>query len=470
MCDNSNPPEMTAILGAGLTGITAAYVLNRHHVPARLFEAESVHGGASRTVQFDGFRFDLGGHRFYTKNREILELTTELLGEDLLTIQRRSRIYLWGKLVNYPLSFFNALSALGLFGAVAVATSYAVERFRRLFRHREDRSFEDWVVGHFGRKLYDIYFRPYSEKVWGVPCTQLKADFAAQRIKGLSFREAVQNMLSRKRDSAPSLVSRFLYPRLGFGQIPEAMVATLPAEAMRLRSRVIRLNHDGSRVTGVVCTDGRSETCHEAANVVSTIPLSDLVRVLSPPAPAAVREAAAGLRYRDMIVVFLTLDREQVTPDHWVYFSTDDVFFGRMHEPKNWSAAMSPPGKTGLVIEVFCFEDEPVWDEPAESLARRVAKRLAELELIREDEVSGSTVVRLRKAYPLYVGDYAARLDVVFEYLSSLRNLQTAGRNGIFRYTSADYYMEMGVKAAENILGKKHDLRDVASAQTYAEC
>ena len=469
MSKPSNLTEPTAILGGGLTGMTAAYVLNRNNIPVQVFEAERFYGGASRTVEFSGFRFDLGGHRFYTKDQEILDFVREVLGEDMLIVPRRSRIYLWGHLVDYPLSFFNALSALGPFHSTTVAASYAFERIKRAFRPREDKSFEDWIVSHFGRRLYEIYFRPYSEKVWGVPCTQLKADFAAQRIKGLSFREAVRNMVSRKGDTPATLVSRFFYPRLGFGQIPDAMAKTLPDDTIKLGSRVSRIKHDNDGITEIGTTDGRIETLHKAGNVISTIPISDLVSALSPAAPADVRAAASGLRYRDMVIVFLTLDREQVTPDHWIYFSTDDVFFGRMHEPTNWSAAMSPPGKTSLVVEIFCFDNEPVWREPDESVTRRVLKRMAELGLIKENDVSDSMVIRLRKAYPLYTDDYLERLDIVLGYLSSLRNLQTAGRNGLFRYTSGDYYMEMGIKAAENLLGETHDLRAVAAAEVYAE-
>jgi len=469
MTEKTTDKRPVVVAGAGLTGLTAAHVLNENGVRVEVLEAEDVIGGASMTVKFDGFRFDLGGHRFYTRNEAVLGLVRKLLGDELLDVPRQSRIYLRGKLVDYPLTFFNALGALGALTSMRVGFSYAWERVKGVFRARPEDTFEDWVVSRFGRRLYEIYFRPYSEKVWGVPCTELKADFAEQRIKGLSFREAVKNMVVKRRNRPATLVSRFIYPALGFGRIPESLASTLPDGAVKLNARVAAFEHDGSRIESVVYRDGEVERRLSPGAVISTIPVSDLVAGLVPAAPEEVAASARGLKYRDMVIVFITLDREMVTPDQWIYFSTDDVFFGRMHEPRNWSRAMAPEGKTSLVVEIFCFENEPIWSEPEESLTRRVVKRLAELGFIDEREFESAKVIHLRKAYPLYAGDYLERLEKVTGYLSRFENLQSVGRNGLFRYTSGDYYIEMGMKAAENLLGHNHDLNRVASAKEYAE-
>jgi protoporphyrinogen oxidase len=215
-------------------------------------------------------------------------------------------------------------------------------------------------------------------------------------------------------------------------------------------------------------SEGR-ETRFEAANFINTIPINEFVHCLSPAPPPVVLDAADGLQYRAIVIAFLTLDREQVTPDHWIYFSSGDVFFGRMHEPKNWSAAMAPQGRTSLVVEVFCFETDPVWTEPEAAVLQRVAKRLAELKLIEQKQVSGGCIVRLPKAYPLYVNDYRRRMGTILDFLRQFANLQSAGRNGLFRYTSGDWYIDMGIKAAENLLGRHHDLMAAGSAQEYAE-
>jgi protoporphyrinogen oxidase len=243
----------------------------------------------------------------------------------------------------------------------------------------------------------------------------------------------------------------------------------LPEGSIHLSSPAVRLEHDGKRITSVVSrADGREQR-HTPNHVISTMPITELLRLLSPAPPPEVMEAASALRYRDMVILFLTLNRKQVTPDHWIYFSTDDVFFGRLHEPKNWSAKMAPPEQTGLVVEVFCFEDEPVWAEPEESLRARIAEKLEELKLIHKGEVAGSRLVRLRKAYPLYVPGYEERLRAILGWLGGLENLQVAGRNGRYFYTSGDYYIEMGLRAADNVMGARHDLTMVGSAKEYAE-
>ncbi|MEI6564613.1 MAG: FAD-dependent oxidoreductase [bacterium] len=465
--DTNNDKIQTAILGAGITGMTSAYWLHRKNVPVRVFEADDDIGGASRTIHFHDFLFDLGGHRFYTRNKEVLKLIDDLLGKEMVTVSRISRIFLNDRFVDYPLGFFNALGALGPVTSMAVAFSYAAEKFTQLFHTPPEVTFEQWVVSRFGRRLYEIYFKPYSEKVWGIPCSELGADFAAQRIKGMSFREALKNMFIKKNAPA-SLVSQFIYPSRGFGRIHESMAEALPSGSVEVDARVVKVEHDDGRITHVTCQKNGVEYRSAVEQVISTIPVTELVKCLSPAAPKEVLAAAANLKYRDMVIIFLTLDREQVTPDHWIYFPTDP-FISRFHEPKNWSKKMAPEGKTSLVVEVFCFEDEPVFKEADPVLVERATKRLVELGLIQKQDVSGSLVIRLKKAYPLYVHDYQQYTQTIFEYLGAFKNLQLAGRNGRYKYTSADYYIEMGLRAAENTMGANHDLDLIASSKEYAE-
>ena len=463
------PSSTTAIIGAGLAGLTAAYSLNEAKRPVAVFEAEPYAGGASRTVQFGDFRFDLGGNRFYTRNQEVLALLRKLIGPDLLTVARQSRILLDTKLVDYPLAFFNALSALGPFKALDVAQSYAQERIRSIFNPRPEISFEDWVVSRFGRKLYDIYFRPYSEKVWGIPCTELSADFAAQRIKGLSFREAVKNMIFPEKNTTATLISQFWYPSLGFGRIIDTLAEPLPADSIQLNSPVVRFEHDQSKITRITYKQNGEEKSFLPEYVINTIPITNFIRSLDPLPPQDVLDAAAGLRFRDIVFVFLTFKRTQITPDHWIYFPSENCFFGRVHEPKNWSALMAPPDKTSLVVEIFCNDTDAIWQEADDSLINCTSKRLEELNLINPGDTLGGCVIRLRKAYPLYFDDYKERLDKVMAYLAPLKNLQNIGRSGLFRYTSGDYYMEMGMKTAANLLGANHNINAIATAQEYGE-
>jgi len=454
MTEKRHSPSSVCVLGAGLTGLTAAYLLSRGGTRVEVLEAAPCIGGASRTVRYGEFRFDLGGHRLYSRNQAVLDLVRELLGDELLEVRRSSRIYLNGDFVDYPLRFFNALFALGPLGAVSVAASYAAQRLRRALRLTRDLTLEDWLVGRFGRRLYEVYFRPYSEKVWGVPCRELTSDFAEQRIGGLSFREAVRNMLFRGRRPPPTLISRFIYPRLGFGRIPEAMAASLPSGAVRLNAPVVRLEHDGRRVLRVFRREEGTERASEPHAVISTIPVTDLLHLLSPPPPPDVAQAAAGLNYRSLVVVFLVLRRERCTTDHWVYFPGPDVFFARFHEPKNWSPAMAPPDRTGLAVEIFCSEHDGAWDKEDHLLIRRTADRLADLGLVERAAVEGGCVVRVPKAYPLYLRGYRARRERVMGFLRGLENLHPTGRNAAFCYTSGDHCMEMGIRAAARILGR----------------
>ncbi len=364
----------------------------------------------------------------------------------------------------------NALKALGPATSAAVTASYVKEKLLRMLRRGPQETFEDWVVSRFGRKLYEIYFKTYSEKVWGVSCKRLGSDFAAQRIKGLSFREAVKNMFVRGDKAPESLVSEFTYPRLGFGQIAEMMARCVPQDRIHLSTPVVGVRHDGKRVREVVVRQGKAERTWAAEDIISTIAVTDLLGMMDPPPPREVLEAARGLTYRDIIIAFLALDRERVTRDHWIYFPDPEVFLGRIHEPKNWSAAMAPQGQTGLVVEIFCFQKEPVWRQGDETLLQRAAATLEGLDLIRTSEVIGGCVVRYRKAYPLYETGYRERMEKILDYLGGLSNLQSAGRNALFRYTSSDRYMEMAMKAAENVLGlADHDLIAVAAEQEYAE-
>ena len=460
---------MTLVVGAGLAGLAAANTLHNCGREVLVLDKEPYLGGVSRTLTYDGFRFDLGGHRFYTRNREVIDLVKRLLGDELLSVLRSSRIFLNGKFVNYPLTFFSSLSSLGLLTSANVLLTYTAERIKDIARRREVTNFEQWAISRFGRTLYRIYFRPYSEKIWGIPCTELSADFAAQRIRGLSFAKAIKSMISKSDTGPTTLLHRFYYPRRGFGCIPEALAAELPPEAIRTRAMVKRVEHAGSRVVAVHAEiDGRPERL-TLANLISSIPMDQLVHALVPEPPEDVLRAADSIRYRDLVIVFLAIERESVTNTHWIYFPSEDNFLGRIHEPRNWSEAMSPSGRTSLVTEVFCFKEDAVWSESDESLAGRVAQQLETVGLIEAGQVTGSRVVRIEKAYPLYRVGYQVHVAKLLDYFRQFENLQIVGRSGQFLYISGDRYIEMGIKAARNVLGETHDLRSAANEEEYAE-
>jgi len=464
--------ERIVVIGAGIAGLSAAYRLSGiTDAPLAVYEKENYIGGICRTVCHNGFRFDLGGHRFYTKKAHVQRAIEELLGADLVEVDRVSRILFNGRFIDYPLSGFNALKGLGLWGAVRAVWDYAFRRFKgNVPPPGQERNFEDWVLGRFGQYLYRAYFKTYTEKLWGIPCTEISPDFAEQRIKGLSFTEAVREALFKKSTST-SLVRRFLYPRLGFGQIPDAFAAAvLPSNRILLGHRAVGFRHDEQRITSVVFElDGGGRVEQPCSHVLSSVALPVLVEGLQPPPPSPVLEAARRLRYRDMVILFLTIDRESVSRDNWIYFPSAAIGFARLHEPKNWSRHMSPPDKTSLVLEYFCQEGDCRWNQPGSALAAEAARELGEIGLIRPEEVTGFTVVHIRKAYPIYRVGYENDLEKVRSYLAGFANLQNIGRSAGFCYTSSDNYVDMGFKAAENVMGAHHDLACVGREEGYAE-
>lgn len=457
---------MIVILGAGVAGLTVAEALRgRTSLPIKVLERDAVVGGASRTVRFGEFRYDLGGHRFYTKKANVQALVERLIGPDLLTVERVSHIYFRGKMVDYPLTPLNALGALGLGQALSAGCGYLAIRLKEVLRPCPELTFEQWAVSRFGRPLYRAYFKGYTEKLWGVPCHRLSADFAEQRIKGLSVREIIRDALFR-RSGATTLVRRFLYPRLGFGMIPEKMASgwTPPNEVL-CNTPAERVLHDGRRIVAVEAGGTRFPVTHCA----SSLPMDELLRLLEPKPSPEVLRAADALRYRSLVTLFVTFRRPQLTKDHWIYFSDPDCPFSRLHEPKNWSSAMAPPDRTGVVLEFFCQRGDETWNASANELLSRALAYLERAGIARADEAEDCDVQRLAKAYPVYELGYRDHVAKVLGYLGEFENLHSVGRNALFRYTSADHYIDMGMSAAENILGGRHDVARIGTEQEYAE-
>ncbi len=460
------------IAGSGVAGLSAAYRLHQEgDVPFIVYEKQARIGGNSRTARFGEFRFDLGGHRFYTKKAHIDSLVRELVGEDLLVVDRLSRILFKSRFVNYPLSAFNTLKVLGPVGATRAVFDYICMKCRNLVTaDQSEDTFEQWALNRFGRYLYEVYFKLYTEKTWGVACTELSADFAEQRIQGLSFREAAKDAILKK-GKDESLVRQFIYPRYGFGQIPRAMATEIGGpRRIQTRRPVVGVEHEDERVTAVLVRrpDGstRRQACSE---LISSTSIDRLVRMLRPAPPEKVLDAADALTYRNVMILFLVLDVEQVSPDHWIYVPAPEIDFCRLHEPKNWSPEMAPADRTSLVVEYFCQSDDACWNAAPEELAAAAGRDLARTGLIEPDWVSDFTAVPLPRAYPVYRLGYERHLECITEYLSRFSNLHRAGRNACFVYTSSDHYIDMGLKAAENVLGHDHDVSKIGTAPRYAE-
>jgi protoporphyrinogen oxidase len=460
----------TAVLGAGPAGLTAAYVLARRGRPGVVFEAEGTVGGIAKTVVHDGYRFDLGGHRFFTKLHHIQELWEHVLGDDLLLRPRLSRIYYDGKFLAYPLQAKDVIARLGIVESVLCTLSYFRSKLVR--RRRPQETFEDWVEARFGRRLYDAFFGPYTEKVWGIPGTEIRAEWAAQRIKNFSFTKAVLSVLGLRREHVTTLIEQFHYPRLGPGQMWEAFqrLAEDGGVPVRLRQRVQTVRHTAGHVTEIVVLDEGREVTVGVDGVLSSIPLSELVLSLDPPPPAEVVAAARRLRYRELCLVALVIDDEQPFPDNWIYLHDPGTRAGRVQNFGAWSADMVKPGTTCLGAEYFCFEGDDIWEMPDDEAVRLATDELARIGLVDPARVVDGVKVRVPRAYPMYDGDYRDAVLILKGFLAGFDNLKTFGRNGLHRYNNQDHSMWTAVLATLNLVdGANHDVWSVNIEEAYLE-
>jgi protoporphyrinogen oxidase len=470
----SNRNHRVVVIGAGPAGLTAAYELARNGYQAQVLEADARYvGGLARTVEYRGFRFDIGGHRFFSKNPEIEALWTEMLGARMLDCARLSRVYYRGRYFKYPLEPLDALKNLGPLEALRSLISF-LQVQRNAPAHIV--SFEDWVVSAFGRRLYEIFFKTYTEKVWGIPCSEISADWAAQRIRGLSLVSVMRSLLRVPNHNSAvikTLVDHFRYPALGPGEMWDKAAAVIEEAGgtVMMGHAVREIHHKDGRVTAVTTQNGSGPETHRGDSFVSTMPLAELITGFNPPAPEAVLGSARGLRYRDFITVALIIDQAELFPDNWIYIHDPGVRVGRIQNFKNWSADMVPdPRFTVLGLEYFCTENDDLWSSTDEQLIAIAKKEIAILGLADKSKVVDGAVVRQPKAYPLYDHDYRTNVAKVREFLEvEAPNLQVAGRNGMHKYNNQDHAMMTGLMAARNIMGASFDLWRVNSDAEYLE-
>jgi protoporphyrinogen oxidase len=467
------------ILGAGPAGLTAAYELLKHDVPLCVLERDSRYvGGIARTAEHNGYRFDIGGHRFFSKNSEIEDLWTEILGDEMLTRGRLSRIYYRGKYFDYPLKPANALLNLG---PVETALCMASYLYARLHPVGHPKSFEEWVRNQFGYRLYSIFFKTYTEKVWGISTSELSADWAAQRIKGLDLGQVIKSALLPGRKPKErgavikTLIDEFRYPRRGPGQLWERVAELLDERGspVLMSHSVVSVRHREGRVTSVVARDSTgSDVELPGSEVVSSLPIRQLVESLDPPPPAEVLEAARGLSYRDFVSVALMIGKREVFPDNWIYVHEPGVKVGRIQNFKNWSPDMVPDQDTTcLGLEYFCFQDDELWASTDAELVRLGTSELEQLGMCTAADVFDGVVVRQEKAYPVYDETYHEKVDAVRRYVEEqLPNLHLVGRNGMHKYNNQDHSMLTALLVARNIaLDSGYDPWQVNADAEYHE-
>jgi len=442
------------ILGGGPAGLSTGYFLTKAGFKIRTLEKNSSVGGLSKTVVHNDFRFDLGGHRFFTKSKKIENFLLTLMGSEFVTVSRKSNIFLRNKYFDYPLKPLSAFFVMGIPMTWKIILDYAHEKFKSRFHSTRLNSLEDWIVRHFGRTLFNIFFKEYSEKVWGVDCSCMSQECVAQRIKGLSLGAAIRNAFCRFDGiNILTLVDKFIYPSKGIGRISERLKEEIVKEnSVLLNVRVEQLSHDNFRINTAETYNGNRSTSFWGKEFVSSIPLTDLVRMLDPQPPEDVLRAAAKLKYRDMVIVSVMLDRERVTDQSWIYIPEQKIPFGRIHEPKNWSTEMAPEGQTLLVVEYFCFFNDETWRTSDAKLADITIQYLEKLKFIKRREVLDQIVLRLPKAYPLLELRYRKHYDKICSYLCKFKNLHLTGRTGMFKYYNMDHALSSGMQVAERIM------------------
>jgi protoporphyrinogen oxidase len=468
--DQQNKSPKVVVIGAGPAGLTAAYELSRHDVRSTVLEADSVVGGLARTVDYKGYLFDIGGHRFFTKVSLIEKIWAEILGDDMLTRSRSSRIYYKNRFFAYPIEPVQALVGLGLVEATRCTLSYLWAQARK--REPED-DFATWVSNRFGKRLFEVFFRTYTEKVWGMPCHEIKAEWAAQRIKDLSLLTLVRNALlpGLKRDKASvikTLTREFQYPRRGPGMMWEKTRSLIEERGSQVLTDapVEKIYWKPGGVESVMA----GGALYEGSHFISTMPIRELIGRLEPAPPEDVLRAAEDFHYRDFLTVALIVSRKNLFPDNWIYVHDPTVKMGRIQNYNNWSPDMVPdPETTCLGLEYFCREGDELWSMSDEALMELARRELGSLGLVPIDSIIDGTVVRVRKAYPVYDDTYRQGLSTVQSFLKSVPNLQLVGRNGMHRYNNQDHSMLTAVLAARNILGADHDLWDVNADQEYHE-
>jgi protoporphyrinogen oxidase len=437
------------ILGAGLTGLTVGYILAKRGTPVQVFESEDQAGGMAITLQRGKFRFDLGPHRFYTQNQDVISLVMELLGGELLEHKRISTIRLRGRKLEYPPNVANLVRSTELADSLNYLLGYLKANWRLGDHKKEPADFENWVVSRFGRPLYELYFEPYTQKVWGRPPLELSAELARRRISVPNLSDVLIRLMISSRDHPGPYVTRFWYPEHGIGRIAKRMAEAicLHGGEVHLKQRVDALHLEANRVVGLTTKDGNA--CHDFPTnlVFSTIPLPCLIQAMDPSQEELVQEAKQ-LQFRALILVYMYLARPMLGNDHWIYFPERQYIFNRVSEPRTFSPGHTPAGQTSLCAEITCSIGDDTWNLTPDQLTAIVVSQLEGCGMLHSGEVIGSFTHRLRFGYPVYTLGYKKRLDALLAFTRSIENLMTGGRQGSFNYGNMSDAIASGIQTA----------------------
>jgi len=463
----------TIIVGAGPAGLSAGYRLSKNRNIVEIFEGDSQVGGISKTVEYKGYYFDLGGHRFFTKMEDVNDLWNEILGQDFRKTPRLSRIYYRNKYFNYPITPANALFGVGMLQTFLIISSYV---WIKIFPYKNEDTFEEWVSNRFGKKLYSIFFRTYTEKVWGIPCSTILAEWSAQRIKGLSLVSTIKNAFFKKnRSKIKTLIDQFDYPTYGPGMMYTAMKDKIEAmgNKVHVNARVTAVNVEGDAVKSIEVSrqSGEKSVVH-GDNFISSMPLTELVKIMNPCSNKEVLEAVNKLSYRSIITVDIIVNQKHLFPDNWIYIHSPEVKLGRIQNFKNWSKDMVPDQeKTSLGLEYFCTENDELWNMSDQELFKLASREVEKIRICRSTDIIDYCIVKVPKAYPVYDLNYKEHMDLIEKHVRKIKNLQLVGRYGLFKYNNMDHSIATGLYAAKNIEAGAyiHDTWSVNTDEEYHE-
>jgi protoporphyrinogen oxidase len=462
--------KIAVIIGGGPAGLSAGYYLSKRNIPSVILEKDAIFGGLSRTVKYKGFRFDIGPHRFFTKSPVVMRLWDDVLGEDFLKVQRLTRIYYKSRLYNYPLRPLNAIFGLGFKTSFRIFMSLLKTKIAPI---KPETNFESWVSNRFGMELYLIFFKTYTEKVWGIPCTEISADWAEQRIKSLSLMKALMQALGLgRKGEISSLVEEFHYPRLGAGQMYQA----LGEKVIRQGGKIIKgcevesVLRKGDKITGVEVSGDGEKNIYTADAFFSSMPLTELVQKINPLPPDDVVQAAGTLRYRSLVTVNFILKKKKILPDNWIYIHSPEVTAVRMQIYNNWGPAMVPnPDMCSVGLEYLCFEDDDLWHLSDGERLKIGKQDLRKLGFASDNDIVDGKVIKYSKAYPVYDAGYHEKLKTIREFLDRFENLFVIGRYGQFRYNNMDHSIMTSYLAVKKMMGDNVDPWSVNADAEYLE-
>jgi protoporphyrinogen oxidase len=448
-----------AVIGAGPAGITAAYQISKNVSSVDVYEAGPSVGGLAKTIELWNQKVDIGPHRFFSSDTRVNKLWLEVVGNDYEMVDRLTRIYYQRRFFHYPLKAFDALLNLGLFEAAHCMLSYMGQRISPT---KSSGDFESWVTSRFGRRLFEVFFKTYSEKLWGISCKELDADFAAQRIKKLSLFEAIKNAVVGGGSSKhKTLVDQFAFPHGGTGVVYERMAEFIQQKGGRvlLETPVHRILTRNGKAYAIEMQDGKVE---EYDHIISTMPLTQMVMRL-PDVPPEIKDCAKSLKFRNTVLVYLNVQAKDLFPDNWLYVHSTDLKMGRLTNFRNWVPQINGKEEsTILALEYWCYDEDDFWVLPEQELIELAKKEINKTGLIKGAEISDGFVYRIPKCYPVYSTGYKQFLKPVEQYLSGIESLSVIGRYGSFKYNNQDHSILMGLLAAENILeGRNHNLWDI---------